>query len=87
MRYIVRGRVQGVAFRYNTVEEARRLGLRGWVRNRADGSLEVAARGPVEALGGLEAFLRRGPPGARVDEVSATEADAEADLEGFCVRG
>jgi acylphosphatase len=67
----VRGRVQGVGFRATTLSEARKLGLAGWVRNRIDGSVEVEAEGPAEALETFLSFLRRGPLGAHVDAVEA----------------
>ncbi len=63
----VRGRVQGVGFRYFVAAHARALGLHGWARNLRDGSVEVQAAGPAEALASLEAVLREGPPHARVD--------------------
>ena len=65
----VSGRVQGVGFRWSAVAEARRLGLRGRVRNAADGSVEVEAEGAAGALAQFLAWLRRGPPGARVTGV------------------
>ena len=66
---IVDGIVQGVNFRYYTQERARSLRLTGWVRNRADGSVEVLAEGPRASLDQLLEFLRRGPPAASVTEV------------------
>lgn len=66
-RYWVTGRVQGVWFRASTQERAAGLGLDGWVRNLADGRVEVLASGTEGQLERLEAFLREGPPGARVD--------------------
>jgi acylphosphatase len=68
---IVTGRVQGVNFRYYTQREAERLGLRGLVRNHADGSVEVQAEGERAALEKLLQWLHHGPPAARVDNVSA----------------
>lgn len=68
-RFIVRGRVQGVFFRAATVERARELGLRGYARNLADGTVEVEAEGPEEALLALEHWLWRGPPLAKVEAV------------------
>jgi len=65
----VTGRVQGVGFRYSAVREALRLGLRGWVRNAGDGSVEVEAEGASPALEDFLAWLRRGPPGAYVVDV------------------
>ena len=85
VRVIVRGRVQGVAFRAYTREAARRAGVRGWVRNRPDGSVEAAfegARGAVEAMLG---FVRRGPRAARVDAVEVIDEPLAGDL-GFEIR-
>jgi acylphosphatase len=65
----VRGRVQGVGFRWYIVEKAEELKLAGWVRNRADGNVEIAAAGSREALVKLESAARSGPRGARVEEV------------------
>ncbi|AEF84333.1 acylphosphatase [Treponema primitia ZAS-2] len=67
----VRGRVQGVGFRYSAYHEASRLGLTGWVRNTYDGEVEVWAEGPQESLDTLIQWLYQGPPRARVDEVDA----------------
>ena len=70
MLYVaVRGRVQGVGFRWFVRERARALGLTGWVRNRQDGSVEVLAQGNDSALGQLRAALLSGPSGARVSDV------------------
>ena len=60
----VSGRVQGVGFRWFVVEEARRLKLSGWVRNRPDGKVEIAASGSADALAELESAVTDGPPGA-----------------------
>jgi acylphosphatase len=68
-RVVVTGRVQGVGFRYSTVREARALGVRGTVANRADGDVEVYAEGAKTDLGRLLEWLRRGPPGAHVGGV------------------
>ena len=65
----VEGRVQGVGFRYNCMNEGQRLGLLGWVRNVPNGDVEVWAEGAEEKLDFLLNWLRRGPPGARVDAV------------------
>lgn len=62
----IRGSVQGVGFRYAARQEARRLGLYGWVRNDTAGSVEVLAEGPQGALRAFETWLRRGPPGSVV---------------------
>jgi acylphosphatase len=69
----VRGRVQGVGYRASTAYEARRLGLSGWVRNRPDGTVEVAARGDGAAVDALIGWLAQGPRGARVTGVDVEE--------------
>lgn len=66
---VVYGRVQGVGYRATTIDEARRLGLAGWVRNRRDGTVEVLAEGSEPKLKLLIEYLRRGPWGARVSSV------------------
>ncbi len=83
---LVSGLVQGVAFRAYTVDEARRLGVAGWVRNLADGRVEVEAEGDRRALEGLVAFCRRGPPAAQVDDVEATWTAFAGDLGRFAQR-
>lgn len=67
--YRVRGRVQGVGFRWWTRSRARGLGLAGTVRNCPDGSVEVRVRGHEDAVAALRAHLAQGPPGSRVAEV------------------
>lgn len=66
IRLCIRGRVQGVGFRDALSREAERLGLAGWVRNRADGDVEAVAQGDAAGLEALVAWARRGPPAARV---------------------
>ena len=83
----VRGDVQGVGFRFFAMHRARALGLRGYVRNQRDGSVEVVAEGPRFQLEQLLAALRRGPIGAAVSEVVATWSSAgETPLVGFTIR-
>ena len=79
VRVVVRGRVQGVAFRAYTADEARRAGVTGWVRNRPDGSVEAAFEGPSPAVEALLAFVRRGPRAARVDSVDIYEEPPARD--------
>jgi len=79
------GRVQGVGYRFALQREAARLGLTGWVRNRADGSVEALAQGPQAALDALTAWARRGPPSARVAGVTATPAD-DPPHDSFAIR-
>ena len=69
LQLMVRGRVQGVYFRASTQREARRLGVTGWVKNRADGSVEVLAEGDEDAIKELSMWAHHGPSAARVDNV------------------
>ena len=81
----VRGRVQGVGFRWFAREEAESLGLAGWVRNREDGSVEAEAEGRAAALDEFVRRLRVGCPGARVDSIEE-RADAPRGGAGFEIR-
>ncbi len=78
----IRGRVQGVWYRAWTVEEATRRGLRGWVRNRRDGSVEALFHGEVVVVEEMIELCRRGPRLARVESISS-EATAEEPPRGF----
>ena len=78
----VTGRVQGVWYRGWTMEEATRLSLDGWVRNRSDGSVEAVFAGPKEAVDEMVAACHRGPPSARVERVTA-KPSAEVPAAGF----
>ena len=69
LRLEIRGLVQGVGYRWSIVEEARRLGIRGWVRNRRDGSVEAVLQGAPEAVDAILEACRSGPPAARVARV------------------
>ncbi len=69
VQVIVRGRVQGVYFRAATQREARRLGLTGWVKNRADGGVELVAEGEEDSIKELTSWANHGPSAARVDSV------------------
>ena len=86
VRAIVRGRVQGVGFRDATVRRARQVGVLGWVRNAEDGTVQVHAEGPEEAVRQALEFLEQGPPGAAVEEVTVEEAKVEGH-EQFAIRG
>jgi acylphosphatase len=86
-RYTVRGRVQGVGFRYFVDGEARTLGITGWVRNNHDGSVEVLAQGTTAQLTRLHERLRQGPRSARVDNVEMTPAEAQPGLKTFRIEG
>jgi len=85
VRCIVEGRVQGVFYRASAAERAQALGLSGWVRNRADGSVELVAAGEPRAIETLAAWLWEGPPSARVTAVTVTEFEGEVEA-GFGVR-
>ncbi|WP_375142792.1 acylphosphatase [Aquincola tertiaricarbonis] len=74
----IRGRVQGVGYRDACVEQARRLGVTGWVRNRHDGSVEVEMYGTVAQLNALARWLADGPPFAEVRNVALQPKPAEA---------
>jgi len=78
-RLIVRGRVQGVGYRAACCTQAGQLGLGGWVRNQADGSVEVQAEGPVQQLGELRLWCERGPADAAVSAVTVTQIGITGD--------
>ncbi len=82
----VDGRVQGVSFRYYTVLRAKELGVNGWVSNLDDGSVEVMAEGMRESLENLLDFLRSGPLGAHVTNVTFNWLDAKYEFKDFNVR-
>ena len=84
---IVTGRVQGVSYRASTAVEARRLGIRGWVRNRPEGSVELEAEGEVEQIAALLAWCERGPPAARVTRVEVVDRDPGLEELAFEIRG
>jgi acylphosphatase len=87
LHLLIRGRVQGVGFRYFVLRRAQALGLAGWVRNRADGAVEVEAEGTRAALEALVGAVRHGPTGARVTAVDETWSEREAVHRGFQVGG
>lgn len=78
----IEGRVQGVGYRWWAVTAAREIGLAGWVRNRADGSVEVLAIGDPDALDELAAACAKGPPSARVSAVTRSAAQDDGS-DGF----
>ena len=86
-RYIVRGRVQGVGFRWFVDHEARELGIAGWVRNNLDGSVEILAMGSDEQHKALRGKLRHGPRAARVDDVNESPAEPVSGLTTFRIEG
>jgi acylphosphatase len=74
---MIRGRVQGVGYRYWVEQKAMARSLEGWVRNRRDGSVEAVFAGPADAVSGMIALCRRGPASARVDAVAEEPANAD----------
>jgi acylphosphatase len=86
LHFAIRGRVQGVGFRYAMTNEARRLGVTGWVRNRRDGSVEAFACGIPAALDALVAWSEHGPAGARVDECLVAPIAPDTALHEFAQR-
>ena len=86
-RYIVRGRVQGVGFRWFVEREARTLDISGWVRNNVDGTVEVLAMGSGEQLRALRGRLEAGCRASRVDAVDELPAEPVQDLKTFRIEG
>lgn len=82
---LVSGRVQGVAYRQHTDEQAQRLDLDGWVRNLDDGRVEVLFEGEAEAVQALATWLEQGPSAAEVVDVTLSEMPLQG-LAGFIVR-
>ncbi len=85
-RYVIAGRVQGVGFRWFTHDAAAREGLHGWVRNLADGGVEVVVEGEQAAIDALEAAVRRGPSSARVEQFDTEELAPAGRTTGFEIR-
>jgi acylphosphatase len=86
-RYVVTGRVQRVGFRFFVHDAAARENISGYVRNQHDGSVEIVAEGDLDAIVRFEQAVRRGPSGARVDDVITTESPASGRFAGFSVMG
>ena len=85
-RFLVTGRVQGVGFRFFALDAARRDGLHGYVVNLPDGRVESQAEGDDEALERFERALRRGPSGARVEQVTVDDTGPTGHDTGFEIR-
>lgn len=83
---VIRGRVQGVGFRYSTRKIATELGVTGWVSNQPDGSVRVWAQGAAASVDQLMMFLHRGPGGASVTSIQAQEIDPDPALTHFEIR-
>lgn len=84
-RFVIRGRVQGVGFRFFAEAVAAREGVNGFVRNLPGGSVEAFAEGEAEAVAQFERAIRRGPPGARVDSVETTDEPPGGETAGFFI--
>ena len=82
----VHARVQGAGFGYLTQMTARQLGITGWVRNRMDGSVEVRAEGPADAIDSFLAYLQQGPASANVTGVDSRSIEPEHAFDTFSVR-
>jgi acylphosphatase len=80
---LISGRVQGVSFRYFTREQARKLGLTGWVKNLADGRVQAVFEGPTEKVEQMIEWCRQGPPAARVDDVEVQRSSAKGEFDHF----
>jgi acylphosphatase len=85
-RYLISGRVQGVGFRAFTETQAAVEGLHGWVRNLGDGRVEVLFEGDMEAVERAEAKLRRGPAGARIQDLIVEDVAPSGRATGFNIR-
>ena len=86
-RYIVRGRVQGVGFRWFVEREANAVGVSGWVRNNEDSTVELVAQGSDEQHMALRAKLVEGPRASRVDTVEETIVDVDTEAKQFRIEG
>lgn len=82
-RLLIEGRVQGVFFRASAAATANRLGVKGWVRNRPDGAVELLAEGEKETIDDLVAWCRRGPNGARVENVGVEWEEFRGEFSAF----
>jgi acylphosphatase len=89
LHFLIRGRVQGVGFRWFVHREASELDLRGWVRNTEDGDVEVVVSGTAEDISELRASLKKGPRGSRVDLVMEhrLEENETRQLQSFRIEG
>jgi acylphosphatase len=79
LRLRIEGFVQAVGFRYFAMEEARKLGIDGWIRNRSDGTVEALASGTTKTVEAFVSICMRGPPGARVTNVDLHKAEPPAE--------
>lgn len=84
---VIEGRVQGVGYRYFAQEQARKLGLTGWVRNRWNGTVEVTAEGRFTKVDEFARILQRGPQSAFVSEMKMDRTDVTGEFKSFEIRG
>lgn len=85
IRAIIHGQVQGVGFRFNTRQTAQDLGVKGYVRNRPDGTVEIVAEGTTDQVQALLDWAKTGPPAAQVSEMDTQQLAAEGDFETFYI--
>jgi acylphosphatase len=85
-KLIISGKVQGVYFRLETRKAALQAGVDGYVKNRADGSVEAVFQGPTQAVDQMVAWCHQGPPAARVDQVTVETLALQPDTNGFDIR-
>ncbi|MHA2059903.1 MAG: acylphosphatase [Candidatus Ranarchaeia archaeon] len=83
---IIHGRVQGVFFRAFTQQNAHRLNIKGWVRNRAEGTVEVVAEGLSDDLEEFEKAINKGPPGCKVDKVDLAKKPNTGEFQHFIIK-
>jgi acylphosphatase len=83
---VIRGRVQGVWFRGSMQDEAARLGVAGWVRNRADGAVDAEVEGERAAVDAIIAWAHRGPAGARVTDVVVEWVEPQGERSALAIR-
>ena len=84
---IIHGMVQGIFFRYNTRVRAVQLGLKGWVKNSFNGTVEALFEGPKEDVETIVNWCRRGPSGARVDKIDLEWGEPTGEFDRFDIRG
>jgi acylphosphatase len=86
VKFRMAGRVQGVAFRASALDEAERLGISGWIRNRPTGEVEGEAEGDATLVDAFVAWCKDGPRGARVDHCDVQDEEYVGNLRGFEIR-
>ena len=87
VRAVATGRVQRVNYRWSLMQAASGNGVRGWVRNRADGAVEAVLQGPRDAVEATVAWMRSGPPKAIVNDVQVEAIEPTEQYDGFTIRG